>query len=153
MTKLYCLILHFKRKMDKVTVNESYKLYRELNVFKALKSALIEMCKKGEITSEFAVQVVQRYDKIIMNEVSKSDEILTFKGHLPLFRVVLNHSYFALTNVTFKDAKGKKLNNKPIDLLKMWAYRPTADKMEEVEDLSPYVVKICKMKKKEKKKG
>ena len=63
-----------------------------------------------------------------------------------------NHWYFAMKNVMFTDANKTKLNENPIEVLKIWSYRPTTDQEEVEEEISPHVVKICQRKKKEKKK-
>jgi len=154
-------------------LSEMYKLYRELPIFKALFQSLVELGEQELLPIEVMPSIVHMYDQVVVDLVRSSKEQYNFTGKLLMYRILKDHSWFVLTNVSVyvqptsaietTNKKGKKVTKLgkrlgKLDKVKLWSYDPVNDSSVEQVDIetnrSPYVIevekKVVQKKKKEK---
>jgi len=147
-------------------LSEMYKLYRELPLFSALYDSMLELVKQSVLPETLVPEIVHTYDQKVMEEVKDSKEQYSLVGKMVTFRILEEHQWFVLSNVTVYrtplsngnviNKKGKKVGKMgrrvgKFDKLKMWAYDPIPDasfvQVNTEDKSSPYVIEIEKVRK------
>jgi len=123
-------------------LSEMYKLYREIPLFSALYESMLELVKENMLPEALVPEIVHMYDQKIVETVKDSVDQYTIVGKLVMYRILNNHNWFVLSNVTVfsqpppvnesstkkskKVAKmGKRLGK--FDKIKIWALDPIPD--------------------------
>merc|ERR1719186_1879137 len=123
-------------------LSEMYKLYREMPIF------------------------VHTYDQTVVDVIRDSQEQFKLTGKLVMYRILNDHYWFVLSNVTVylqppsvavtacnTNKKGKKVAKMgkrlgKFDMVKLWSYDPISDsRLEQVDgesNNSPYVIEVEK---------
>ena len=146
--------------------SEMYKLYRELPIYEALYSSLLELGQQGLLPMELMPHnhIVHMYDKKVMDVMKGSQDQYNLTGKLVMYRILEDHSWFVLSNITVyqqplsgtetTSKKGKKVAKlgrrlAKVDKLKIWSHDPISDStLEQVLGRevisSPYVIEMEK---------
>jgi len=147
-------------------LSEMYKLYREVPMFAALYSSLLELLKMDLLPEELVASIVHEYDQRVMYHVKASQDQYNLTGKLVMYRILQDHYWFVLSNVSIyqqlppgsetnhnKRKKATKLGKRvgKFDKLKLWAHDPISDstltQVVKEDHSSPYVVEVEKVKK------
>ena len=147
-------------------LSEMYKLYRELPIFQALYQSMLELGQQELLPLELMPIIVHTYDQTVVDMIRDSQEQFNLTGKLVMYRILNDHYWFVLSNVTVylqppsvavtvsnthkkgkKVAKlGKRLGK--FDRVKLWSYDPISDsRLEQVDgesNNSPYVIEVEK---------
>ena len=82
--------------------SEMYKLYRELPIYEALYSSLLELGQQGLLPMELMPHnhIVHMYDNKVMDVMKGSQDQYNLTGKLVMYRILEDHSWFVLSNIT-----------------------------------------------------
>jgi len=147
-------------------LSEMYKLYREMPLFGALYESMLELVKENRLPEALVPEIVHMYDQKIVETVKNSVDQYTIIGKLAMYRILNNHNWFVLSNVTVfsqsqpvnegASKKGKKVAKMgrrvgKFDKIKIWALDPIPDssfteiRTEGVPN--PYIIELEKVQK------
>lgn len=163
--------------MKEKKISDMYKLYRELPIFDALWTSMMELYKQDELPMSLVPLIVHAYDENVRKAVAHCEKIFSFSGTVSIYRILNDHWWFVLSNVTVfhhpsvkcsdinevKPKKGKRGNKQGVrigkfDHIKVWSYElltPSYDLVSNDDgenSLCPYVVEYEKRSGKKKKK-
>jgi len=156
-------------------LHETYKLYRELPIFKALFSSIEELAESEVLPLELMPNLVHMYDEVVFRMVRSCKTELSFTGNLDTYRVIPDMQWLLFTNVTiFKSSsknasaptKGKRGRRRKIcsnnvkvtkvEMMKIWCINPVNDNsltVVESQESSPYCIEVEKRQKAKKRKS
>jgi len=145
--------------------SEMYKMYRELPIYEALYSSMLELGQEGLLPVELMPAIVHMYDQKVVDLMKANQNQYNFTGKVVMYRIWEDHYRVVLSNVTVyqqspagsenTNKKGKKVANKlgkrvaKVDKLKIWGHDPINNStLEQVDDKeaksSPYFVEVEK---------
>merc|ERR1719186_1168645 len=79
-----------------------YKLYRELPIFQALAlyQSMLELGQQELLPLELMPIIVHTYDQTVVDVIRDSQEQFKLTGKLVMYRILNDHYWFVLSNVT-----------------------------------------------------
>jgi len=147
-------------------LSEMYKLYRELPLFSTLYESMLELVRENILPEALVPEIVHMYDQKIVETVKDSVDHYTIVGKLVMYRILNNHNWFVLSNVTVfslthpvtesATRKGKKVAKMgkrvgKFDKIKIWALDPIPDSTftEIISEgaPNPYIIELEKVQK------